>query len=98
MVFLVILDIRNTDPLVKERAETVLKLMGNWSNRLNGAWILETKTENARTIRDKLSSSLTNEDRLFVARISKHWAGRNMGQGFPEWLTKREFGTFTEGA
>ena len=32
------------------------------------------------------------------ARISKHWAGRGMGSGFPEWMERREFGTFSNPA
>ena len=34
------------------------------------------------------------DQRLFVARVSENWAGRNMGNGFPEWLKGRKFGTF----
>jgi hypothetical protein len=35
-------------------------------------------------------------DKLFVGRVSRNWAGRGLGNGFPEWLNRREFGKFTE--
>ena len=68
-----------------------LKSLGNWSNRIDGAWILETKI-NPRQVRDLLGAKMKDGDRLFVARITEAWAGRNMGQGFPEWIQRREFG------
>ena len=72
-----------------------IKSMGNWSDRLDNAWLLETNTQNALTIRDQLKQFLPEgEDKLFVARISGHWAGRNMGKGFPDWLKNRNFGSF----
>ena len=53
----------------------------------------------ARRIRDTLKPSLNLEggDRLLVARISRNWAGTNMGQGFPDWMQRREFGQFPNG-
>ena len=30
-------------------------------------------------------------DRIFVAEIKKNWAGRGMGEGFPEWMQRRKF-------
>lgn len=72
-----------------------LKSLGNWSNRVPGAWILETPLS-PRKVRDLLGEKMPDQ-RLFVARMSENWAGRNMGGGFPEWLKKREFGTFGQG-
>ena len=94
MMFLIVLDLRSNDPLVRKRIEAAVKTLGNWSNRLTNTWLLETKTESARSLRDKLGQFTTETDRLFIARVSKNWAGRNMGAGFPEWLQRREFGTF----
>lgn len=96
MMYLIVFDIENGDPLVKERLAAAIKTMGNWSNRLNSAWMLETNTS-ARRIRDHLKQFMGERDRLFVARISRNWAGRNMGQGFPEWMQRREFGDFPNG-
>ncbi|NOY25793.1 MAG: hypothetical protein GXP62_07950, partial [Oligoflexia bacterium] len=59
-------------------------------------WMVETNTS-ARRIRDHLKQSLGDRDRLFVARISRNWAGRNMGEGFPEWMSRRDFGDFPNG-
>ena len=80
-----------------KRLDAAIKVMGNWSNRIPNCWILETNRMNAVHIRDQLKQFLTatQGDRLFVARISRNWAGTNMGEGFPEWLKGRDFGTFT---
>jgi hypothetical protein len=68
--------------------EEALKVMGSWSNRLPGAWVLETALS-ARQVRDRLGPHMKPEDRLFVARISRAWAARNLGKGFPEWMGRR---------
>ena len=68
--------------------EEALKAMGPWSNRVPGAWILETVLT-PRQVRDRLGPHLKPEDRLFVARISRAWAARNLGTGFPEWMGRR---------
>lgn len=70
-----------------------LKSLGNWSNRLEDAWLIET-TINPRQVRDLLGAKMKDGERLFVARITTNWAGRNMGQGFPEWVQRRNFGEF----
>lgn len=72
-----------------------LKSLGNWSNRLDGAWLLET-TISPRQVRDLLGAKMKPGDRLFVARITRNWAGRGMGDGFPEWLQRRDFGTINQ--
>lgn len=96
MMYMIATDVRSGDALVKERLAAAIKTMGNWSNRLDNCWLLETNTS-ARRIRDHLKQFLGERDRLFVARISRNWAGRNMGQGFPEWMQRREFGDFPNG-
>ena len=69
-----------------------LKALGNWSNRIDGAWVLESSLT-PRQVRDNLASHMKPEDRLFVARLSGTWSGRGMGNGFPEWMERRDFGT-----
>jgi len=95
-MFIITYDVQDNDPIIVERTAAAIKTMGNWSNRLPGCWLLETETS-ARRIRDHLRQFLGERDRLFVARISRNWAGRNMGQGFPEWVGRREFGDFPNG-
>lgn len=75
----------------KETEEFVneLKSLGNWSNRVNGAWILETPL-GPQKVRDLLGAKLPAE-RLFVAKITENWAGRNMGPQFPDWMKRRAF-------
>ncbi len=96
MMFMIVVDPRNEDPIVKGQIEAAIKTMGNWSNRMSNVWILETSDRGARGIRDHLKQFVGEQDRLFVARMSRNWAGRNMGNGFPEWMQRREFGAFTE--
>lgn len=88
------------DPNDKEsltRLDAGIKTLGNWSARIPNCWILEVRDMNAGNIRDRLRQFINDErgDRIFVARISRNWAGRNMGAGFPDWLKGRDFGTFT---
>lgn len=97
MVFIIIADIRSNDPVIRERIDAAVRTMGNWSNRLDKAWLLETDRLGARGIRDQLKQFLSEPDRLFVARISKNWAARNMGNGFSEWMGRRSFGEFPNG-
>lgn len=68
-----------------------LKGMGNWSNRLDNAWLLESNLR-PRQVRDLLATTMQPGDKVFVARITQNWAGRGMGSGFPEWLGRRNFG------
>ncbi len=96
MMFLITFHVENADPIVTERLGAALKTMGNWSNRIPGAWLLESD-RSARQIRDHLKQFMGERDRLFVARISRNWAGRNMGTGFPEWMERRKFGDFPNG-
>ena len=67
-----------------------LKSLGNWSNRIEGAWLLETNLS-PRQVRDLLGTHMGPTDRIFVARITQNWAGRGMGQGFPDWMGRRKF-------
>ena len=88
---------KEEDKETLNRLDGAIKVLGNWSNRIPNCWLLETNQMNAVHIRDRLKQFISDEngDRLFVARISKNWAGRNMGQGFPDWLKGRDFGQFT---
>ena len=97
MMFLIVLDPRSKDPVVHTKIDASVRTMGNWSNRLDNAWLLEADKLGARKIRDTLKDFLEEPDRLFVARISRNWAGRGMGQGFPEWMSRRDFGDFPNG-
>lgn len=94
MMFMLSYQLRTEDPAAKEKVENAIKKLGNWSRRMPSVWLLESKA-NAPQIRDYLKGSLGPNDVLFVARISKNWAGRNMGEGFPEWIGRRDFGGFS---
>lgn len=91
MMYMLSFSVRSEDPKAKENLENALKKLGNWSHRIPGVWLLESKSS-APQIRDYLKGHLGPSDALFVARITRNWAGRNMGDGFPEWMKRRDFG------
>ena len=97
MMFMIALDLRSNDTAVKEKLESEIKALGNWSNRLGDTWLLQTKL-NARQVRDLVKQHIPegSVDKVFVARISRNWAGFNMGAGFPEWIARQDFGTFAD--
>ena len=93
MMYMLSFQLRTDDPAAREKVETAIKRLGNWSRRLPDLWLVESRSS-APQIRDFLKQQMGAQDALFVARISKNWAGRNMGAGFPEWMKRRDFGTF----
>ena len=70
MVFLIIHSpTEKTSESRRMQIDGAIKGMGNWSDRLDNAWLLETKTQNALTIRNQLKQfTPEGEDKLFVAR------------------------------
>lgn len=73
--------------------EKAIKALGNWSNRMRGLWLVETRF-NAAQIRDLLKPSLVaGQDKLFVTRMTTNWAGTAMGEGFQDWMNRRKFTT-----
>ena len=97
MMFMIALDLRSNDSAVKEKLEAEIKGLGNWSNRLGDTWLLQTNN-NARQVRDLLKQHVPERSvaKVFVARISRNWAGCYMGPGFPEWIGRQDFGAFTD--
>jgi hypothetical protein len=74
-----------------EALYATLRSLGPWSNRLNATWIVES-TLTARRIRDLVKPSLKPADRLLIGRFDKSWSATNMGEGFAEWMERRDFG------
>ncbi len=71
--------------------EKAIKALGNWSNRMRGSWLVETRFTAAQ-IRDLLKPTIVSgQDRLFVARMTTNWAGTGMGDGFQDWMNRRNF-------
>lgn len=75
--------------------ENALKALGPWSNRLEGTWLVESRLS-SRTVRDLLKPHLKPGDRLFVGQFTQNWAGTNMGDGFPDWMKRRDLGSAPE--
>lgn len=77
-------------PVEYEGLHNAMRALGAWSNRLGNTWLVESKLP-ANRIRDLLKPHVKTSDRLFVAEITRNWAGTGMGQGFPEWIGRRSF-------
>ncbi len=71
--------------------EKAIKALGNWSSRMKGVWLVESRF-NAAQIRDLLKPTLVaGRDKLFIARMTTNWAGTGMGDGFQDWMNRRKF-------
>lgn len=91
MMYLIVLELNARAPGEYPELERAIKALGNWSNRLKGAWIVESRFSAAQ-VRDLLKPHVVaGQDRLFVARFTQNWAGTNMGTGFQEWMNRRTF-------
>ncbi len=91
MMFLILLELNDRPATEYPDLERAIKALGNWSNRVRGQWIVESRF-GAAQIRDLLKPHLTTgKDRIFVARMTKGWAGSGMGDGFQEWMNRRNF-------
>ena len=78
----------------QKKLDTAISALGPKSaGFFDGVWMVQCNY-NAGNIRDLLRSNLNPGDRIFVARVSRNWAGINMGDKFPTWLKGREFGKF----
>lgn len=91
MMFLIGVELNGREAESYGDLERAIKALGNWSNRVRGTWIVESRF-NASQIRDLLKPHIeSGKDRLFIARITKHWAGTGMGDGFQDWMNRRNF-------
>jgi hypothetical protein len=92
-MFLILLELNGRPVGDYPDLERAIKAVGNWSNRIRGQWIVESRFT-ASQIRDLLKPHLvTGKDRLLVSRVTRSWAGTNMGDGFQEWMNRRNFDT-----
>jgi hypothetical protein len=94
-MFLIVYTPNDPNNSAQEQISTAIKALGNWSDRMQHAWFLETNIS-AGSVRDRLKQFINPNDRIFVSRITRHWSGFGMGTGFPEWLNRRQFGQYSE--
>lgn len=97
MMFMISYINMQDDPAVQARFDAAVQMIRPWANALakNGVWIVRSN-QSASQLRDQLKAFINPGDRLFVARISRHWAGVGMNQSFPEWMMSQDFGTFAD--
>jgi hypothetical protein len=79
-VYLVLLELNGRPAGEYGDLERAIKALGNWSNRMRGMWMVETRFTAAQV-----------RDLLFVQRMTTNWAGTNMGDGFSDWMARRKF-------
>ena len=97
MMFMISYINMQDDPAAQTRFDTAIQMIRPWANALakNGVWIVKSP-QSASQLRDQLKAFINPGDRLFVARISRHWAGTGMNASFPEWMMGQDFGTFAD--
>lgn len=97
MMFMISYINTNDDPQAQARFDGAVQMIKPWANALskNSVWIVRSP-KSASQLRDELKAVINKEDRLFVARISRHWAGTGMNTSFPEWMMSQDFGTFAD--
>ena len=98
MMFMIVYNPRNPESSEDntKKIDEAVKAISNGGKSggfFNNFWLAQCQL-NAPNIRDLLKAHMNPGDRLFVARIAQNWAGLNMGEKFPEWLSSREFGRF----
>ncbi len=91
MMYIILLELNGKGAEEYGDLERAIKALGNWSNRVRGSWIVESRFSAAQ-IRDLLKPHIVSgKDRVFVSRFTRNWAGSGMGEGFPEWMNRRQF-------
>lgn len=93
MMYLIMVELNGRAADQYADLERAIKALGNWSNRIRNVWMVESHFS-ATQIRDLLKPTLVaGQDRLFVARFTPNWAGYGMGEGFADWIGRRNFET-----
>ena len=91
MMYMIVLELNGRPPGEYPALERAIKAAGNWSSRMRNVWMVESELTASR-IRDELKPHVVaGKDKVFVARIGKNWSGANMGDGFQEWMNRRNF-------
>ena len=91
MMYIIVLELNARPADQYPDLERALKALGNWSNRVRGAWFVESRFS-ASVIRDLLKPHVDPaKDKLFVTRMGQNWAGTGMGPGFQDWMNRRSF-------
>ena len=67
-----------------------IKTYSKWAHILESVWLVESSQE-AKKIRENISSITDNDDKIFVCRLSGDWATVNIGKEYTDWLKNRTF-------
>lgn len=91
MVFLLHAELTGRPADQYDNLNNAIHALGNWAELGGAGWLVETERFNAAQIRDLLRPHLAESDKLFIARITKNWAGLRMPAAFPDWIKRRNF-------
>lgn len=87
-IFLVTFYTSNT--AIKETIISSIKGYGAWARITPTTWCIKVNNLSAGEIRDKLSNTLTQEDRLFVVDITgANWGSYYLPKTVSGWLKER---------
>lgn len=91
MTYLIVLELNARAAGEYPDLERAIKALGDWSNRVKGTWIVESRFT-ASQIRDLLKPHIVaGQDRLFVARLNGTWSATGLPEPFQEWMRRRNF-------
>jgi hypothetical protein len=84
-VYLVTYDLRAPE----RDYESLYGRLADWNAvpLLESVWLIDAIDTTAAVIRDDLAAQMDRNDGLFVTRMRKSWAGRQLEPGASDWLT-----------
>ena len=82
-----------TYDLVKKRDyeklfEAIKKVSGYWCHVTESSWIVTSDNMDSSEIRDLISKSVDDDDKLFVAKFTGQGAWKNMSSEQSDWIKK----------
>ena len=66
--------------------DTIKEISGTWAHVAESAWIVETKKESSTSIRDKVKSSMDNNDKIIVCKLTGEGAWYGLTKNQSAWL------------
>ena len=75
---------RDYSPLIE-----AIKAYSIWWHQTKSVWLIRTEHNiSAKDIRDKLSTYIDSNDKLFVISVNEEWAARGFTKDEYDWLHK----------
>ena len=68
--------------------ETIKDISGIWAHITESTWIVESKNETSKDIRDKVRRAIDNNDKLVVCKLTGEGAWYGITTNQTNWLKK----------